>query len=135
MLGLKVVRGDSPLCGQRKSLFAGLPSSKVETAFVRSVRNAYPDETNGEPDMKQLITIIALLAVTSAHASHVGASRGNHGPAGLGPAGGQAAAGQASKASSSANASSSGGARQSGGNGSVVLGYCDVAHYSICYKE
>jgi len=82
--------------------------------------------------MKQLLVVVAMLVATSAHASHVGASHGNHSGAGLGPAGGQSAPGQAAHAGATSNAGTAG---QSGGNGSVVLGYCDVAHYSICYKE
>jgi len=101
---------------------------------VVSSHISYSDGCFGQGEMmKQVLVVCAMLVATTAHASHVGASRGNHGPAGLGPAGGQAAAGQASN--SSASASSSGSSGQSEGNGSVVLGYCDVAHYSICYKE
>jgi hypothetical protein len=80
--------------------------------------------------MKQLIAIVALLVATSAHASVVGASHGNHSGAGLGPAGGQHAAGQAAQAGATSNAGTAGQSR----NGGVVVGECDFAHYSICGK-
>src|ERR1700676_5769596 len=87
----------------------------------------------GECEMKHLLVVCALLTATSANAASIGGGKhGNHSGAGFGPAGGQAAAGQAAHASTGA-ASNAGTAGQSG-NGGVVVGECDFAHYSICGK-
>jgi hypothetical protein len=69
-----------------------------------------------------VFVVMSALHCIHAHASTVGASHGNHGPSGFGPAGGQSAVGQASNAASvgSASASASGG---EGGRYSMVDNY------------